>query len=135
MCPLQQSSGWNAGAGASYMSGWNFGAGKQGILQDYPWHRYTRFVDIGGAYGSFLMALLEQTPRATGVLFDQPQVVAAVERELPLSCWSACSQLNVLNCQSRAPAGSPTRSRGSCKFEGNGLGTSYLLRRRLSQVW
>ena len=85
------------------MSGWKFGAGKQGILQDYPWHRYTRFVDIGGAYGSFLMALLEQTPRATGVLFDQPQVLAPVERELPLSCWRACGQLDVLQLSKPGP--------------------------------
>ena len=51
----------------------------QGVLQDYPWHHYTRFVDVGGAYGSFLTALLEQNPRATGVLFDQPQVHAHVD--------------------------------------------------------
>ena len=41
---------------------------------DYNWNRYTRIVDIGGAYGSFLARLLRRNRRARGVVFDQPQV-------------------------------------------------------------
>jgi len=40
---------------------------------DYNWTRFTRVVDIAGAYGSFLARLLRRNQRAAGVLFDQPQ--------------------------------------------------------------
>ena len=43
-------------------------------MRDYPWRRYSRICDIGGAYGSLLSRLLQQCGKADGVLFDQPQV-------------------------------------------------------------
>ncbi len=49
-------------------------AGGNSILQDYPWGKYERHVDIAGAYGSFVADLLTANPKSTGVLFDQPQV-------------------------------------------------------------
>lgn len=42
-------------------------------MRDYPWRRYSRICDIGGAYGSLLSRLLQQCGKADGVLFDQPQ--------------------------------------------------------------
>lgn len=42
-------------------------------VTDFPWSRYRRLIDMGGAYGSFLAALLRRCPRSEGVLFDQPQ--------------------------------------------------------------
>ena len=52
-------------------------AGGNTILQDYPWGRYARYVDIAGAYGSFIAELLKANPKSTGVLFDQSQVKPA----------------------------------------------------------
>jgi hypothetical protein len=48
-------------------------AGATSVLVDYPWNEYTRFIDIAGAYGSFLASLLQRYPGARGVLFDQEQ--------------------------------------------------------------
>ena len=44
------------------------------MLKDYEWRRFDRYIDIGGAYGSFLASLLSRRPAAKGVLFDQLQV-------------------------------------------------------------
>ena len=43
------------------------------MIAEYPWSRYKRFVDIAGAYGSFLARLLKHVKAAEGVIFDQPQ--------------------------------------------------------------
>ena len=50
------------------------GPGAEAVVLDYNWRRYQRVVDIGGAYGSFLARFLRHNTKATGVLFDQPQV-------------------------------------------------------------
>lgn len=44
------------------------------MLADFPWQRFSRFIDIGGATGSLLAALLRRHPNSTGALFDLPQV-------------------------------------------------------------
>ncbi len=46
------------------------------MVADFDWSRFSRFVDIAGAYGSFLARLMQHAPRAEGVLFDQPQARA-----------------------------------------------------------
>lgn len=48
-------------------------AGAEAVALDYNWSRYTRIVDVGGAYGSFLARLLRRNRRARGVVFDQSQ--------------------------------------------------------------
>ncbi len=48
----------------------------QGILAAYSFEDARCIVDVGGAHGVFLAAALRQAPRARGILFDQPQVVA-----------------------------------------------------------
>ena len=58
-------------------------AGGPSIVSDYAWGKHSRFVDIGGAYGSFLAKLLTSNAGTTGVLFDQPQV----------SCSAPCLSL------------------------------------------
>jgi hypothetical protein len=50
-------------------------AGLPGVLADYNWGQYKRFVDIGGAHGSALAALMTQHPSVPGVLFDMPEVI------------------------------------------------------------
>lgn len=49
------------------------------IARGYPWRRHGRIVDVGGAHGHLLAAILRRHPRVHGVLYDQPQVVAAAE--------------------------------------------------------
>lgn len=52
------------------------GAAIDAVIAEYPWSRYSRFVDIAGAYGSFLARLLNHVKAAEGVIFDQPQARA-----------------------------------------------------------
>jgi O-methyltransferase domain len=56
------------------------GAEVQAILEAYSVGDVDRVVDVGGAHGAFLAAVLRKAPRARGVLFDQAQVV---EQALP----------------------------------------------------
>ena len=44
------------------------------MVADYKWGNFDRFIDVGGAHGSVLAALLRAHPQASGVLFDLPQV-------------------------------------------------------------
>lgn len=41
---------------------------------DIPWARWGRILDIGGAYGSVLAAVLRRYPHMSGLLFDLPHV-------------------------------------------------------------
>ena len=66
------------------------GAAIDAVIAEYPWSRYKRFVDIAGAYGSFLARLLKHVKTAEGVIFDQPQArthctctILAARRALP----------------------------------------------------
>jgi hypothetical protein len=51
------------------------GAEVQAILAAYSFDGARRVVDVGGAYGAFLAAVLGKVPQARGVLFDHPDVV------------------------------------------------------------
>lgn len=53
------------------------------MLADYKWGKFNRFIDVGGAHGSVLAALLGAHPQASGVLFDLPQVLLLHVRTLP----------------------------------------------------
>jgi len=46
------------------------------VIRAYPFPREGTVVDIGGGYGSLLIAVLQQQPGLRGVLVDVPQVVA-----------------------------------------------------------
>ena len=48
------------------------------IVASYDFARFSRIGDIGGGQGHLLQAVLASAPRATGVLFDLPQVVREV---------------------------------------------------------
>jgi hypothetical protein len=49
-------------------------AGSRAITVDHNWNSFSRIIDVGGAYGSFLEALLLANEKPSGVLFDQEQV-------------------------------------------------------------
>ncbi|HVZ34091.1 MAG TPA: methyltransferase, partial [Polyangiaceae bacterium] len=44
------------------------------LLATYDFSGASRIVDVGGAHGALLAAILRAQPRATGVLFDLPNV-------------------------------------------------------------
>jgi O-methyltransferase domain/Dimerisation domain len=46
------------------------------VASSYDFSPFGTLVDVGGGHGALLATLLTQLPRAQGVLFDQPQVVA-----------------------------------------------------------
>lgn len=56
------------------------GAEVREVLRVYSFSGARLVVDVGGAHGAFLAAVLKRIPRARGVLFDQPDVVG---RALP----------------------------------------------------
>ncbi|HSS95148.1 MAG TPA: methyltransferase, partial [Candidatus Dormibacteraeota bacterium] len=49
---------------------------SQAVVNAYDFSRFRSVVDIGGGHGGFLGAVLTHSPSVTGVLFDQPHVVA-----------------------------------------------------------
>lgn len=46
------------------------------VVAAYDFSRYGTIVDVGGGHGRLLAAIMDATPRARGILFDLPQVVA-----------------------------------------------------------
>ena len=52
------------------------------ILKAYSFSGARLVVDVGGAHGAFLAAVLKRVPRARGVLFDQPDVVGRAQPTL-----------------------------------------------------
>ncbi|MCV7425927.1 acetylserotonin O-methyltransferase [Mycobacterium montefiorense] len=46
------------------------------IVAAYDFSRYSTIVDVAGGHGRLLAAILNATPHARGILFDQPHVVA-----------------------------------------------------------
>jgi hypothetical protein len=59
-------------------------AGMSGhlALQAYDFGRFQRIVDVGGAHGALIAAILARHPHVRGVLFDQPHVVAGAAEVL-----------------------------------------------------
>jgi hypothetical protein len=52
------------------------GSQNPGIAASYPFGELTTLVDVGGAHGHLLAAILRRHKKLKGVLYDQPQVVA-----------------------------------------------------------
>lgn len=71
----------NPGAARIFDDGMTAKAHAQvaGLLGSYDFAQFSRIVDVGGGHGHLLKAVLDAAPKATGVLFEQPHVVAAVE--------------------------------------------------------
>lgn len=51
----------------------------RGVLRAYDFCLVETLVDVGGGEGELLLGLLEELPRAQGVLFDLPHVVEGLE--------------------------------------------------------
>lgn len=54
----------------------------QAVLAAYSFADARKIVDVGGSHGSFVSAILQREPAASGVLFDLPQVVQGAEAPL-----------------------------------------------------
>jgi hypothetical protein len=63
-----------------------------GILASYDFSSHASVVDVGGAHGALLDAVLAAHPKLTGILFDQPSVIArAATLTRTAGCAERCS--------------------------------------------
>jgi O-methyltransferase domain/Dimerisation domain len=54
----------------------------QGTVQHYDFSRARHIIDVGGAQGDLLLAILDANPHARGTVFDQPQVIEAAHQAI-----------------------------------------------------
>jgi len=54
----------------------------QGTVQHYDFARARHIVDVGGAHGDLLLAILDANPHARGTVFDRPHVVEAARQAI-----------------------------------------------------
>jgi SAM-dependent methyltransferase len=54
---------------------------NSGILGSYTFKQARKVIDIGGGYGQFLASILDQQPKANGVLFDLPTLISDVAKK------------------------------------------------------
>ena len=54
----------------------------QGAVQHYDFSHARHIVDVGGAHGDLLLAILDANPHARGTVFDRPQVVEAARQAI-----------------------------------------------------
>jgi hypothetical protein len=54
----------------------------EGTLQHYDFSRARHIVDVGGAHGDLLLAILGGNPHARGTIFDRPHVVETARRAI-----------------------------------------------------
>ncbi|MDP8929725.1 MAG: hypothetical protein M3O70_14410, partial [Actinomycetota bacterium] len=52
------------------------------VLAAYDFSAFTTVADIGGGWGHLLRAVLEAAPDTNGILFDLPEVVEALDRDI-----------------------------------------------------
>ena len=48
--------------------------GLTAVLSDFDWSRYSRVIDVGGAYGTLVAAIMQLNPAVSGVVCDLPNV-------------------------------------------------------------
>lgn len=52
-------------------------------LQNYDFGKFNTFCDVGGGYGQFIQAILEKHPKASGMVFELPEVIGKVRMQNP----------------------------------------------------
>jgi hypothetical protein len=50
------------------------------IVQSYDFSRFQHIVDVAGGHGTLLAAILDQTPKLRGTLFDMPHVIDGAKK-------------------------------------------------------
>ena len=61
----------------------------KGTVQHYDFSRARHIVDVGGADGGLLLAILEANPHVHGTVFDRPQVVGAARQAIEAKNYQA----------------------------------------------
>jgi SAM-dependent methyltransferase len=61
----------------------------QGTVQHYDFSRTRHIVDVGGADGGLLLAILDVNPEVRGTVFDQPHVVEAARQAIHAKNYQA----------------------------------------------
>ena len=74
------------------------------VASVYDFSGFRRIVDVGGGQGGLLCHILPRAPKARGVLFDQPQVVANPSRLKEAGLLSRCDCV-AGDCFEAVPAG------------------------------
>ena len=54
--------------------------GIHAVLTDFNWSAYSKVIDVGAAYGTFLAAVLQQNIEVSGTLCDLPRVTAKAKQ-------------------------------------------------------
>ena len=69
------------GLGATFQASMRARSAREAaaVVAAYDFSGFGALVDVGGGEGVLLAAILQPRPRASGVLFDRPEVVAAVD--------------------------------------------------------
>ena len=75
------------------------------VVSAYSFSDYRRIIDIGGGQGVFLGSILQASPQAIGVLFDDPSVVQGARAFLDSSGLSARVELAGGDFFKEAPPG------------------------------
>jgi hypothetical protein len=55
------------------------GTENEAVARGYPYGRHTTLVDVGGAHGHLLAAILRRHKKLRGILYDRPEVVEGAE--------------------------------------------------------
>jgi hypothetical protein len=61
----------------------------QGTVQHYDFSRTQHIVDVGGADGGLLLAILDVNPHVRGTVFDRPHVVEAARQAIHAKNYQA----------------------------------------------
>lgn len=77
----------------AYNAAMNAGAfmAMSAIAKAYDFSGFKIIVDVGGGRGALLAGILEANPKASGVLFDMPAVVAELEKLQVMRLGARCS--------------------------------------------
>lgn len=78
------------------------GLGGGAMSIDAPFHKYERFIDIGGSMGHFLYKVMKRHPDKEAVLFDQPSVIDKARKHW----YEPNGQFNDMNKQLKMVKGS-----------------------------
>ena len=54
--------------------------GIHAVLTDFDWSHFSRVIDVGGAYGTLVAAIMQQNSDVSGVVCDLPAVVKKAEQ-------------------------------------------------------
>jgi hypothetical protein len=68
---------------------------NKGVLERYDFSGIRRLVDVGGAFGHLMIAVLERYPEIVrAVVFDRPETVAMAPLEVPVRSASVAARLD-----------------------------------------